>query len=285
MRKRALVLGGGGTLGIAWETGVLVGLHRAGVDVSDADLVVGTSAGSVVGTQLTLGMPLEAMLAAQLAPPAEDDAPPTIDPRSFGAVVQLLGQTSEATPALLADIGRLALSAATGDEAAYLQRFALLAGQPWPVRDLRITAVDTKNGTFHAWSRDEGVPLDRAVAASCAVPGIFPPVTMSGQRYMDGGMRSDTNADLVVGYGRVLIIAPIGSQGGGAGLAAQRPVLREVELLRASGAQVELLAPDTATLQVFGINLMESSRRGRAAEEGLRQGQAVAASIRPLWVV
>lgn len=127
------------------------------------------------------------------------------------------------------------------------------------------------------------MPLHLAVAASCAVPGIFLPVTIGGRRYMDGGMRSDTNADLVAGYERVLIIAPIGPNGTSGGLAAQRPVLREAEQLRATGAQVELVVPDAESLSAFGLNLMDTSRRVSAAEAGLRQGEAVATNLYGLW--
>lgn len=127
--RRALVLGGGGTVGIAWEAGVLAGLQRAGADARHTDLIVGTSAGSVVGTQLALGMELEQLLAAQLAPPDLQEAQlATVDPRSFGAVMELLAQTTEVTPAKLAQVGRLAVAATTVDDATYLQRFAPLAG-------------------------------------------------------------------------------------------------------------------------------------------------------------
>ena len=283
MTERTLVLGGGGTVGIAWETGVLAGLQRGGVAIADADLIVGTSAGSVVGAQVALGLPLEALVAAQLTLATASEPQQTFDPSAFGAVVQLLGQASEAGPELLAEVGRLALTAPTVDEGQYLARFALLAEASWPQRDLRITAVDTQSGAFHAWSRADGVPLLRAVAASCAVPGIFPPVTVGGRRYMDGGMRSDTNADLARDSARVLVVAPIGSEMAGTGFTARRPVLREVEQLRASGAQVELVVPDPAARNAFGANLMDTSRRAGAAEAGLQQGLALAEAVARLW--
>jgi NTE family protein len=284
MAERALVLGGGGTVGIAWETGLLAGLQRAGVSVADADLIVGTSAGSVVGAQLALGLPLEVLVAAQLAPVAAGEPQPAFDQGAFGAVVQLLGRASEASPDLLAEVGRIALAVPTADEDQYLARFALLADAPWPQRDLRITAVDALSGAFRAWGRADGVPLGRAVAASCAVPGIFPPVTIGGRRYMDGGMRSDTNADLASGSARVLVVAPIGSEAAGAGFAARRPVLREAEQLRASGAQVELVEPGPAARLAFGANLMDPARRAGAAEAGLQQGLALAERVGRLWL-
>lgn len=282
MVQRALVLGGGGPVGIAWETGVLAGLRRAGVEPGRAERIVGTSAGSVVGAQLALGLDLEALLAGQLAPPA-GEPPAAFDPGAFLRAVQLLAQAPEPTPALLAQIGQIALAAPAPAEEQFLARFAPLAGLPWPERDLRVTAVDTHSGAFRVWTRADGVPLERAVGSSCAVPGIFPPVTLLGRRYMDGGMRSDTNADLAAGAARVLVLAPIGAELAGAGFAAQRPVLREVERLRAEGARVVLVVPDVAARGAFGPNLMDSARRAAAAEAGLRQGAEAAAQAAEIW--
>ena len=84
-----------------------------------------------------------------------------------------------------------------------------LVSTEWPERPLVVTAVDTETGEFTTFDRDSGVPLVSAVAASCAVPGVYPPVTIDGRRYMDGGMRSAANADLAQGYDRLVVLAPI----------------------------------------------------------------------------
>jgi len=283
MTKRALVLGGGGTVGIAWETGVINGLRNADVDVTSADLIIGTSAGSVVGTQVALGMPIDGLLAAQLAPLDEThDRPVAVDPQYFAAVAQKLSLAKNVTSELLTEVGTLALSAPTGDEAEYLQRFELLHNAAWPERRLVITAVDAQSGEFRGLDREGGAPLREAVAASCSVPGIFPPVTIGGRRYIDGGMRSGTSADLAQGYDVVLIIEPIGSSAEGMGGAAQRDMEREIAQLREAGSLVDVILPDEETLDVFGVNLMDTSRRIEAARTGVRQGAIAAETVRAM---
>ncbi|WP_026370844.1 patatin-like phospholipase family protein [Kallotenue papyrolyticum] len=284
MVTRALVLGGGGTIGIAWETGLLAGLARAGIDLGRAERIVGTSAGSVVGAQLALGLPLEQMLAQQLAPLDPGyDRPIAVDPQQFMALAQLLMQGEANDPNLLARIGQFALSATTVDEASYLERFAVLRDVPWPARDLRITSIDTANGALQVWTRDSNVPLQLAVAASCAVPGIFPPVTINGRRYMDGGMRSDTNADLAQDAAIVLIVKPIPSQGLVPGMSRAPQLTAEVERLRAAGSRVEVIEPDGAALAAFGTDLMDVTRRQAVAEAALRQAQQVAERVHRFW--
>ncbi len=278
----ALVLGGGGTVGIAWETGVLSGLREAGVDVTGADLIIGTSAGSVVGAQLALGLPLEMMLATQLAPsdPVGDRAI-SFDLSRFAAVAQLLTQAPEVTDVLLRQLGRIALESPTMPEADYLERFALLR-QPWPARRLLVTAVEAEQGLFQLWDSAADVPLNVAVASSCAVPGLFPPVTIGGQCYIDGGMRSSTNADLAQGHGAVLVITPIRPQAAGLGAAGRR-LDQHVADLRAAGSRVAVIEPDEADWRELGVNLMDASRRAEAALVGQRHGRQAAEQVREIW--
>lgn len=284
MATRALVLGGGGTVGIAWETGLLNGLKNAGIDASNADLIVGTSAGSVVGSQLALGVPLETLLAGQMASPEQTQDPPlAFDVDQYMQISARFASNVEMTPELLVEIGALALAARTEDEAAYLTRFATMQDLPWPPRRLLITAVDAASGEFVAWDSSGTASLHQAVASSCAVPGIFPPVTVAERRYMDGGMRSTTNANLVHGYDSVLIIAPISSQREGMGPVAQLQMEHEVAQLRAAGSQVEVIVPDAEAVTVFGPNLMDVQRRVAAAHTGLRQGASAAETVRAVW--
>ncbi|MBA3947871.1 MAG: patatin-like phospholipase family protein [Herpetosiphonaceae bacterium] len=284
MASRAVVLGGGGTVGIAWEIGLLTGLHRAGVDIGAADLIVGTSAGSVVGTQIALGLPLDFQLAAQLAPlDAVKAAPISFDTHSLMAIGVLWGSTAEMTPALAAEIGALALKSKTDTEDVYLQRFeSVLDGLAWPQRPLRITAVDVQSGEIVVWDRNSGAPLARAVASSCAVPGLFPPVTINGRRYMDGGIRSGTSADLAHGHDVIIIIAPIGATAEAFDQMARRQFEHEMVLLRAEGSVVELVLPDQESLAAFGPNLMDTTRRALAAQAGLCQGALAAEAIRKI---
>ena len=185
-QRTALVLGGGGITGIAWEIGVLAGLAEAGVDLSGADLVVGTSAGSVVGAQLTSGADLEALFARQLEPPTGERAARMTRAalaRYGWAVLRSRGDDV----VFRRRVGALALAAEqaglTPTEQERLDVIgSRLVSRAWPDRDLRITTVDAQTGEFRVLDRTSGVPLLQAVAASCAVPGVYPPVTIDGRR-------------------------------------------------------------------------------------------------------
>jgi len=280
MSTRALVLGGGGVAGIAWEIGLLSGLADQGVDVRDADLVVGTSAGSVVGALLRTGRELEELHAAQLA------AVPASEPKvefdglammtAFGQALAGVTDQQEAR----ARIGRLALEAETPGEA---ERRAVLRGRvgdaPWPDGRLVVTAIDTADGAFHAFDRSSGMSLLDAVSASCAVPGVWPPVTIDGHRYMDGGMRSPTNADLATGHDKVLVVAPTGGFPGsplGPGLED------EVALLRRE-ADVHVVLADAGALSAFGTNPLDTATREPSARAGRAQAAAELAAVRSFW--
>jgi NTE family protein len=295
MATRALVLGGGGPVGIAWESGLVAGLERGGVRLGDADRIVGTSAGSVVGAQLALGRGGEQLLAAQIAQStrpasaASADAAAGTAPAApdLGPLMQLMLRRPTAGPVsreLLIEIGTFALGAHTGSEAAFIASFGrAIAGagvDAFPER-FACTAVDVADGSFHTWDRAAGVELSRAIASSCAVPGIFPPITIGERRYMDGGIRSATNADLATGFERVLIVAV--AAGAMAGPALER-VEAEAATLRAGGAEVRVIAPDDSAAATFGVNLMDGSRRGEVADAGARQGEAEAERLRAFWV-
>ncbi|MBI2761252.1 MAG: patatin-like phospholipase family protein [Chloroflexi bacterium] len=286
MADRALVLGGGGVVGIAWETGVLKGLADAGADPAAADLVVGTSAGSVVGAQVRAGRSLNDLYAAQLAPNdgAVERNMGDIDTQSLMAVFGTWAATQEMTPQIGAEIGRMAQAARTVSEDAWISTFDTLVGLgAWPERPYVATAVDTETGALATWDRVSGAPVTRAIASSCAVPGMFPPVTIAGRRYMDGGVRSGTNADLARDHDLVVVLAPIGARPEGIGGIARRQLDAEVATLRAAGSTVEVILPDDAAIEAFGPNLMDPSRRVPAAEAGLRQGLAIGAALRAAW--
>jgi NTE family protein len=179
----------------------------------------------------------------------------------------------------------MALLAKTPDEAHLLDRFndAGYMPQHWPAKRLLITTVDAETGGFVTWDRNSGVPLDRAIASSCAVPGLFPPITINGRRYVDGGVRSGTSADLANGFDDVVIIAPIGASPDGIGAIARRQIDAEIDALESSGSAVTLLLPDAEALQAFGPNLMDSARTAPAAQAGRRQGAALAEVLRDGW--
>ncbi|RBY74534.1 patatin-like phospholipase family protein [Geodermatophilus sp. TF02-6] len=278
-QRTALVLGGGGITGIAWEIGVLAGLAEAGTDLSGADLVVGTSAGSVVGAQVTSGADLEALYARQLEPPAQERA-------------------ARMTRAALARYG-WALLRSRGDDVAFRRRVGALAlaaeragltpseqerldvigsrlvGREWPDRPLVLTAVDAHTGEFRTFDRDSGVPLLQAVAASCAVPGVYPPVTVDGSRYVDGGMRSAANADLADGCDRVVVLAPI-PRGVGPMASVDAQVTGMV-------ARVAVVAPDADSRRAIGRNVLDPAARAGSARAGRDQAARVAERVSEAW--
>lgn len=273
----ALVLGGGGVTGIAWELGMLSGLAEHGVDLTGAELVVGTSAGSVVGAEVATGVDIEERYAKQLMPPNGDVAA-ALGPVAMMRFGMALLWPSATPEQLRARVGRLALRARTMPEAERIAVFAeRLPVHEWPERALRITAVDAQSGEFRVFERSSGIPLVTAVAASCAVPGIWPPVSVDGHRYVDGGVRSPVNADLAAGYERVVVIAPIIR-----GIGPMVGVERQVEELRGQ-SRVALVSPDAAALRAIGRNVLDPARRADAARAGRAQAAAVAAQVAEVW--
>jgi NTE family protein len=278
-QRTALVLGGGGITGIAWEIGVLAGLAEAGTDLSGADLVVGTSAGSVVGAQVASGEQLEAMYERQLAP-ASGEKMARLNRATlaqFGwAMLRSRGRDVE----FRRRIGALALAAEraglTPPEQERLDVIgARLGGKEWPERDLVVTAVDAQTGEFRTFDRDSGVPLLHAVAASCAVPGVYPPVTIDGRRYVDGGMRSSANADLAQGYDRLVVLAPI-TRGFGPMASVDAQVTGMV-------SRVAVVSPDAAGRAAIGRNVLDPAARAPSAKAGRSQAASVAERIAEVW--
>lgn len=271
------MLGGGGITGIAWELGVLAGLAEQGVDLTVADLVVGTSAGSVVGAQVATGVDVAERYDAQLAAPDGEAA--SAMTRSTMLRFGLAVLSSRDRERVRARLGRIALSTPTVPESERIAAIARrLPVREWPDRALRVTAVDAHTGAFRVFDRDSGVPLVDAVAASCAVPGIWPPVSVDGGRFIDGGVRSPVNADLAAGCARVVVLAPIVR-----GIRAGAGATPQVAALRAGGAQVALISPDAAAVRAIGRNVLDPARRAGSARAGRAQARAVAAEVRQVW--
>ncbi|MCC8908263.1 MULTISPECIES: patatin-like phospholipase family protein [unclassified Curtobacterium] len=278
---RALVLGGGGVAGIAWELGVLSALQDAGVDLDAADLVVGSSAGSVVGTFVRYGAVQQAYDQQHAAVPTTYEEPVPIDGEDFqqriGAVLEGASSDQDAR----ARLGLLAQRTTDGqtDDERTATFAETLPSSEWPAKPLALTAIDATDGTFRVLTAADAVPLPRAVAASCSVPLVWSPVGIEGRPYVDGGMRSATNADVAAGYERVLVIAC-----GPEGPSPLGPWLDvAVEGLRAAGSSVEVVVADSTSQQAFGTNSLSLSTQAPAADAGRTQGAAVAEGIAAFW--
>ena len=271
-----MVFGGGGVTGVGWTIGVLAGLAAAGVPVDRADVVVGTSAGSVVGAQLTSGLPLDELYERQLRP-ATSEIPAKL---GLGLLLRyaLSGIGGDDRTAR-ARLGRLALRAKTVPESERREVIASrLPSSEWPTHTrLVITAVDAESGEAMAWDRDSGIGLIDAVAASCAVPLVWPPVTINGRRYVDGGVRSPVNADYATGCSRVLVFAPI--------TVAIRPSGRVNRQLAALGPGVRsaVFSPDAEARRAMGRNALDPAHRAPAAKAGRRQADRIADAVRREW--
>ena len=268
----ALVLGGGGVAGIAWITGLLAGLAEAGQDVSGAGLLVGTSAGATVAAQLGSGLSLDELYARQAEPDRQcAELMAELDMESLGAqMATALGDTTTFTEMRRA-IGALSLAAETVPES---ERRAVIEGRlpspEWPERALKIVAVDAETGEPRVFDNASGVSLVDAVAASCAVPGIWPPTTIEGHRYVDGGVRSAMNADYATGASRVLLILPLGQA---ELVASEKPLPEALADLRAAGAEIAILEPDEPSLAAIATNPLDPASRTPAAKAGRAQGQ------------
>src|SRR3954452_9897962 len=290
--ERALVLGGGGSTGNAWLIGVIAGLFDAGLDVTEADLIVGTSAGSTAAAQITSATPTELLAAILAAAPQQRTGPVTPDSGRvpIGPVAGHMERTSRIIAAAedAADMrrrmGAAALEMDPASDGSGQTRWratvaARLPSQRWPEQAVLITVVDAHTGEPVVFDRHSGVDLVDAGAASTAGG---PPYSIGDLRYIDGGYRSIENADLAAGYGRVLVLAPFGGESRhprewGTHLAAQ------VDELRAGGSKVETIFPDSKSEHMFGANAMDLSLRPSAARAGYDQGRALAEQLTEFW--
>ena len=289
-RERALVLGGGGSTGNAWLIGVVAGLFDAGLDVTEADLIIGTSAGSTAAAQITGSSPTQLIADILAAAPQPRTGPVGTDGGRvpIRPVVDHLERTGRIIAAAedAADMRRrmgaaaLELTAASdGSERWRATVAARLPSQGWPEQAVSITVVDAHTGEPVVFDRHSGVDLVDAVAASTAGG---PAYSIGDHRYIDGGYRSVENADLAAGYGRVLVLSPFGGRSRhprewGTHLAAQ------VDELRAGGSRVETIFSDSDAEHLFGANAMDLSLRPPAARAGYGQGRALAEQLTEFW--
>jgi NTE family protein len=282
---RALVLSGGGPIGIGWHSGMVAAFTDAGIQIGAADLFIGTSAGAVVGAQIALGRkPLDEMNRIVDVKPESGYA------SSIGENMQrlmtLMASSDDMAPAeRLRKLGELSLDAKTAPEESFVRRFEHLSTDGWPARFV-CTAIDTAGGSFTVWDGAAGVDPARAVASSCSVPGFFPPITIGGSRYMDGGLRSITNADLAAGHDRVLILTlfePPEDSDDPRAVRVRKVLDAELDAIASKGGTSLVLAPDEQAQAVIGVNLMDPTRAKDAADAGHAQGERIARRVAELW--
>lgn len=282
---RALILGGGGAVGVGWQTGMLTGLREAGIDPSGADTITGTSAGALVGALAAAGRdPADALVAlARLGR--------SLDPTTLAAGNEAFLKTrrqaaTEVDPRqAMRTMGRVATTSRTVPEEDYLSLFGVLEDLAWPPA-FRCTAIDVESGDLVVWDETSGVPLLPAVASSCAIPALFPTVTIKHRMYMDGGLLSHLNAtsapaaDVVAILSCLLLMPQSGRDPGRA--MAEATAATEVAQLRET-TNVVAIEADFSTLDGAENRMMDPDLARQAIQVGQQQAQRLAPEVRNAW--
>jgi NTE family protein len=259
----------------------MVGFTSQGIDFGKADTIIGTSAGAIVGAQLALKLDLAAP--PKIAPSPSPDFGKLAD---VGAAMVRAMQSTDPEP-IRAEIGELALNAHTIGEDASILRFEPFTGQSWP-NQFRTTTVNARTGRLRVWDASSGAPLERAIAASAAAPGFWPPITINGERYLDGGIRSPLNADLAIGSDIVIIVScfALREVSDFAFFAALNSTMRgELDAVRRSGAKLAIVEPDPdfIALTKQGTAMMDINLVSEAHRLGHKKAVSEAAAIRSVW--
>ncbi len=292
MPSIAIVLGAGGLVGAAFHAGVLTALAEAGFDAREADIVVGTSAGSGVGATVRAGFPPIELAARSLGEPLSDEATNVVG-NAIGQVAidyrrrQRPQSLRPASPRLMFRSGVHPAKALAGllpsgtisSDAIGERISALYPSASWPAGKLWICAVDLTTGGRVVFGRDDiQAPIGVAVQASSSIPGFFEPVEHEGRRYIDGGIHSPTNADLLADeeYDLVIVSSPMSIAGSsrrslldGARSLHRWRLANEMEKLRRSGTKVLAFEPTTAEVTAMGHNPMDPARRGSSTTAAL----------------
>jgi len=287
-RSRALVLGAGGPVGRTWQSGLIAGLIEREIDLGDASLIIGTSAGAIVGAQLALGL--------KFAAPSKFDfagQPASASLSDVSGLLAAMGRAMRSPEPEIerAKIGAFAIEAQTISEEDSIARtaFAQIRGHSWPTR-FRATAVNARTGKLQVWDASSGATLERAVASSAAIPGVFPPITIKGERYIDGGVRSMLNADLATGYDIVIVVSCFALEGVGeiknpdmATINAAQ--IAELGALRNATSTLAVIAPNEAflTLTHRGAAMLDGRLGPEAFRIGYAQALQEAEDIRLTW--
>lgn len=279
---KTLVLGGGGLAGLGWFAGLLFGLKELGVDLRDADRMIGTSAGSATAAQLRSAQPIEKLYARQTDPALiANEPPPSRDQLAelMSTYPRLMAITDNvARMQAIGSMARAAKTVAPGTRLVMIER--RLSEHDWPDAALTITAVDLKTSALVTFDSRSGISLVEAVAASCAVPGIWPVVDVGGRAYMDGGVYSVDNAQLATGSERVVILSPLG------GVTPAPPGFRladQVAVLEAAGSEVLVIESDADVRAAMGSNPFDPAIRAPTALAARKQGTMLANKVGDFW--
>jgi NTE family protein len=289
----ALVLGGGGAAGNAWEIGIIAGLAGQGLDMTEAaDLVIGTSSGATAAAQLRSGTPPAELLASVLSPLVQQVAqnrerPPALPRATVFERMRAISAAATSAADLQRAMGAFGLEcdpilgSTAGQHRAVVA--ARLARHEWSTRPMIVVAVVADTGELATFDRDSGVDLVDAVTAGTALPGSSPTVSINGIHYINGGVRSPENADLASGYANVVVLSPFGGRSGtlpeGQFEGLRRPrewgmdLESQVEALRKEGSRVHVITPDADSQIAMGTNQMDPATRIPSARAGFVQGK------------
>jgi len=279
--SRAVVFGGGGSAGNAWLIGLAAGLTRGGVELGDADLWVGTSAGATAAAQLAYRPAAELYEEILAQPPIPTRPGPTLD-----HLERVRGLSAASTDAadMRRRMGAAALALAENADGTAIGRWratvaARLPSTDWPERRLLITAVDAQSGDPVMLERDSGLDLVDAVAASTSGGGAY---RAGGRDLIDGGYLRNENADLAIGFDKVLVFSPLGGRTLHP-LEWRMQLSAQVEDLEASGSSVQVVLPDEASLEAMGDNMMDLSRRPAVARAAFAERESLAPQAAAFW--
>ena len=275
--RRALVLAGGSYAASAWEIGLITGMADAGLDVRNADLFVGTSAGSRVALHLASGVAHEDAFQRRLQPgPPSSERPPVVDWVGLRDGLARAKQAGGSPAEILRRVGALALAAASGRIGSSRREIvaAQLPMETWPEKRVLIATVNAETGERRAFDSDSGIDLVDAVIASTASFG-WPPTLFQGEHYIDGGYYSSDNADLAAGFDRVMILAL--KRPPGVPFPSVVSLDETVKTLQDNGALVEVIQPDENTVAALAAagGVMNPAISAPAATAGRVQGRSI----------
>lgn len=277
-KTKAVILGGGGVTGIAWEIGVITALLQEGINLSDADVIIGTSAGSFVGTALASGYDMKKLYDSQfIRNESEVNVSVSSEVMKSWAEAFIYGKDDKKKIGkLFGDISKKYPSKISKEDRQAVVE-SRLTTTIWPSK-LKVTAVDAETGYLHVFDKDSGASLINAVNASGAVPGLWPMVTFNDRNWIDGGMVSSTNAFLADSYDKVVILSPMPQKYG-----LVSSVKEDAEEMQKRAA-VSLIIPNNDSILAIGKNPYDPSRTPFSAQAGFKQGIKEVADIYKTWL-